>query len=1217
MFIKRATICLAAATMLWAGSVPGAMADVVSVNGHNAYTDRVLARVKKAEAGNLRALSLPQSDSVKTFDSIPGLLLLKRNAGLRAAAVQTAEQKAAEYLEWIAELKATGQFDYVEPDYEVRTSLTPTDRRFADGTLWGLHNYGQFGGIAGADLGVTNAWDLTVGSTNVVVAVIDSGVRYTHQDLAAQMWVNPGEIPGNGADDDNDGYIDNVYGIDALNNDGDPMDDDDHGTHVAGTIGAAANDGNEHVGVAWRVRIMALKFLGADGSGPTSAAIECINFGTRHRVRIMNNSWGGGAFSQALFDSILAARDAGIVFIAAAGNDANDNDRFPAYPASYRIDNIVSVAALDRADRLANFSNFGRNSVHVGAPGVAIWSTLSRSDTAYGPLDGTSMAAPHVTGVAALTAAYLPAAGYAEIVSRITNSVVRIPALLQRLTTGGRVSAFRALTRGADGSIEVSLNPAADSLVTVGADVVIDALVSDGLPITNATVRASTSYSTGTNLIFIYVPPNTNGIPQEGTYRAVYHVPDEPGTINFALTATAPGKTNFAQQFSYTAVRRPANDSFTNAVKVPAFGSRFEQSMDFASREDLAGEPLHGDTQGTVGGSVWYSWSLPVVNGSTNVPVLIDTAGSVFDTIIAVYAGNTVSSGGLQLIAATNDVGNLRQAWLKFNAQAGVSYKIAFAVGDDLPRPGLLKVRFEIDGEPDTRSPFIQIVSPLSGSIVRTNRIMVSGTSFDPLPNASGVADVQILVNNREQVKAEGTTNWVSPFPLLLDPGLNIIRVFAFDEARNQSAVARINVTLQEDATLSDLFARAIELGSGPTPRIISNANATKEFGEPNHAGNLGGKSVWFYFRPAQDGVLFLGTAGSSFDTLLSVYSGTNVSRLTEVASNDDTPSGSKQSEVTFGVRAGEIYNIAVDGYDAASGMVYLNYSFSAIPVFSIRSLPAAGGRVSPSSGLFPANSTVSLQATANPGFEFAQFVNQTTGEVIPDNPMTFLVTRDVTVQPVFRAQEFAEDFEGSTFKLPFVARRWTLGNNPNGGGGRVAISQETRTSRNLTNTLSLVARTLAGIGRFDYGVSSEPNYDRLEFWVTYYTDNQPGRPTMLGRWSGEVPKSTFFFETRSGLMSMEWRYVKDQAISGGRDFAFIDNLDFDYADLLRSPVTVAADGNMMRVTASGVPGSSIVIEASPDLKTWVALPPAVVDADGNAVLLQPMASGNQFFRLK
>lgn len=1221
MFIKRVTVGLAFCVLIGAGSLTAALAEVITLNGHKVYTERVMAKLKKGAAGanGLRALSAPGADGIKTFDAIPGLVALTRNAGLRAAGARTEEEKAAELQQWIEELRATGQFEYVGPDYQLRANATPTDRRFVDGTLWGLRNTGQFGGVPGADIGVTNAWDLTTGSTDVVVAVIDSGIRYTHQDLAAQMWVNPGEIAGNGADDDNDGYIDNIFGIDPVNNDGDPNDDDGHGTHVAGTIGAAANDGNEHVGVVWRVRMMALKTLGANQAGSTADALECINFAVRHRVHVINASWGGGSFDPALYDAILAARDANILFVASAGNDFNDNDRFPSYPASFDLDNIISVAALDRADRLAVFSNYGRNSVDIGAPGVAIYSTWWTSDSAYMELDGTSQAAPHVAGVAALVKAYVPGAGYAEIRARILDGAVPIPVLATRVATGGRLNAFRALTRGIDGLIELSITPPDGALVTVGSDVVFTVVASDGLPLTNATITARTLYAGGTNLTLQYVPPGTNGPVQDGTYTAIYRVPDQPGDITFTFDTSAPGKTNRTDTLTYTAVERPANDMFTNAVKVAATGGRFEQSWDFASREDLSGEPNHGDFNGTLGGTVWYSWSLPPSNGRTNIPVLIDTAGTPADTLIAVYTGSSLAEEDLELVTAVNDVGTLRQAWLKFVAQAGVSYKIAIATSEAVDRPGTLKLRFEIDGEPDTRTPFVQITDPPSGIIVRTNRIIVSGVSFDPQPNASGIADVQILVNDREQVRAEGTTNWVAPFPLLLDFGINIIRVIAFDEAQNQSQPVQINVTYQEDASASDLFARATELRAGESPRNVSSASATKESNEPQHAGNTGGKSVWFYYRPTQDGVLLLSTEGSNFDTLLAVYTGTNVTQLTEVASNDDTPAGSKQSEVTFGVRAGEIYNIAVDGYDGSSGDVQLNFSFTPVPVFAIRALSADGGRVNPSFGYFPSNSTVSIIATPSAGFEFAEFVDQTSGEVIRENPLTFAVARDLTVRPVFRAQQYVEDFEGGTFRLPFQARGWALGGDPEGGNNRVAISQETRETRNVTNTLSLLTRTISGIGSFEFGVSSEPNYDRLEFWVTYYSNGQPGQPTMLGRWSGEAPRTLFQFETREDLALLEWRYIKDAAISQGRDMAYIDNLELDLSEAEgdRRPVTVSAVGDSLRLSASGTPGSTVVIEASSDLQRWVALPPVEVNANGQAVVLQPIKAGRQFYRLR
>jgi len=261
-------------------------------------------------------------------------------------------------IERIAAMRASGLFEYVEPDYLLSTRLTPTDPAFIDGTLWGLRNLGQAGGRAGADIDAVRAWDITTGSSSVIVAVIDTGVRYTHQDLASQMWINPGEIPGDGIDDDNNGYVDDVYGINAINDDGDPMDDNDHGSHVAGTIGAAANGGGPHVGVAWTVQIMACKFLSAQGFGSTSDAIQCIDYAVNMGAKILNNSWGGGGFSSALLDAINRALQAEVLFVAAAGNDGTDNDQGPHYPSNYPLENIISVAALDRSDNLASFSNF-------------------------------------------------------------------------------------------------------------------------------------------------------------------------------------------------------------------------------------------------------------------------------------------------------------------------------------------------------------------------------------------------------------------------------------------------------------------------------------------------------------------------------------------------------------------------------------------------------------------------------------------------------------------------------------------------------------------------------------------------------------------------------------------------------------------------------------------------------------------------------------------
>jgi len=345
------------------------------------------------------------------------------------------------------EYEDSGLVEYAEPDYIVQAHISPNDPAFANGTLWGLHNYGQAGGLTDADIDGPEAWDVQTDASSVIVAVIDTGVRYTHEDLEANMWTNPGEIPNNGVDDDANGYVDDVHGINAIVNNGNPMDDNGHGSHVAGTIGASGNNGLGVAGVAWQARIMACKFLNNGGTGSTSDAIKCIDYARSMGANVMNNSWGGGGFSQALRDAIAAARDAGIIFVASAGNAASNNDAVPSYPASYDVENIVSVAATDRSDLLASFSSYGPQSVELGAPGVSIYSCSYGSDSAYLTLNGTSMAAPHVSGAMALARARFPSDSFIDVIRRVLAATDAISSLSQTTITGGRLNLHRALTQ--------------------------------------------------------------------------------------------------------------------------------------------------------------------------------------------------------------------------------------------------------------------------------------------------------------------------------------------------------------------------------------------------------------------------------------------------------------------------------------------------------------------------------------------------------------------------------------------------------------------------------------------------------------------------------------------------------------------------------------------------------------------------------------------------
>ncbi len=336
---------------------------------------------------------------------------------------------------------------YVEPDFAITMSARPNDPSFSQ--LWGLSNSGGSGGVIGADIRATAAWDVTTGSRNVVVAVIDTGIDYNHPDLAANMWRNPGEIAGNGRDDDGNGFVDDVYGWNFADRTSNPFDDEGHGTHVAGTIGAVGNNGTGVTGVSWRVSLMALKFLGADGSGSTSDAVAAINYATRMRrdfginVVATNNSWGGGGSSTALRDAIAAGGRAGILFVAAAGNEGVDNNSVANYPSNYPDESIIAVAATDRADRLASFSNYGATTVDVAAPGVGILSTVPNGR--YASYSGTSMATPHVAGTIALMAAANPQATAAQLKSALLSTVRPVAALAGRMVTGGVINTSAAV----------------------------------------------------------------------------------------------------------------------------------------------------------------------------------------------------------------------------------------------------------------------------------------------------------------------------------------------------------------------------------------------------------------------------------------------------------------------------------------------------------------------------------------------------------------------------------------------------------------------------------------------------------------------------------------------------------------------------------------------------------------------------------------------------
>ena len=353
----------------------------------------------------------------------------------------------------VARLANHPAVEFAEPNWIYTHGATSNDPYYTNGSLWGMYGDGttpanQFGSQAG------EAWAAGhTGSSNVYVGVIDEGIQFDHPDLAGQVWTNPGDSDNDGVDDDGNGYVDDIHGWDFANGDNTVYDGgtrgnlDDHGTHVSGTIGAKSN-GEGVVGVNWNVTLISGKFLGRNG-GTTANAVKAVDYftdlKTRHGLNIVatNNSWGGGGFSQALFDAIKRANAADILFIAAAGNgdrrgNGLDNDTTASYPSNYDLPNVIAVAAIAKDGTLATFSNYGLTTVDLGAPGVAVYSTTAYN--LYSSYSGTSMATPHVTGGAALYASTNPGATAAEIKDAILNSAVPTGSLTGKTVTGGRLN---------------------------------------------------------------------------------------------------------------------------------------------------------------------------------------------------------------------------------------------------------------------------------------------------------------------------------------------------------------------------------------------------------------------------------------------------------------------------------------------------------------------------------------------------------------------------------------------------------------------------------------------------------------------------------------------------------------------------------------------------------------------------------------------------------
>jgi subtilisin family serine protease/chitodextrinase len=669
-------------------------------------TDRILIKYKEEVVSRGGVSALSQSIRAK----------VKKH--LQQSKIQVLEvPKGKSANELLAEAQKDNNVEYAEPIvYFTLTQLSPNDPLYPyTGSLskqrgeWGLNNSNQERfTIPNVDIDAPQGWATRTSADNVIIGVIDTGVRYTHEDLKANMWTNPGETgtdsqgrnrATNGIDDDGNGYIDDLYGINATlpktdSNAGNPIDNNHgHGTHVAGTIAAVGNNGKGITGVAWKAKIMAIKTDDENGYLASDSLIDAIDYAIAKGAKVINASWGGHGYSRALYEAFLRARAAGIIFAVAAGNDGTNNDIDPSYPAAFDLDNIVTVASYNYRDKISTFSNYSPYSVDLAAPGEDILSTYNGSDTDYQLLNGTSMATPHVAGALALLRAQFTSDNYFQTINRLYTSTRSRPALNGLTRTGGLLNLANALSSTSTSPFNNSFAkrlPINDQAFSVDGNN-ISATAETGepqhagtvggktvwwswTPTQSGPVRLTTTGSSFDTVLAVYtgssvssltlVASNNDAASDTKTSKVDFNV--VAGTTYQIAVDGANGATGSIKL-------QTSNDNFINRLKVTTPNAVVFATNDYATKE--AGEPNHA---GSVGGrSLWWTWT-STITGS----VSITTRYSNIDTVVGVYTGDSISN--LSEVASNNNDPNpgyndgiSPQSRVTFNAVAGTDYHIA------------------------------------------------------------------------------------------------------------------------------------------------------------------------------------------------------------------------------------------------------------------------------------------------------------------------------------------------------------------------------------------------------------------------------------------------------------------------------------------------------------------------------------------------------------
>lgn len=872
----------------------------------------------------------------------------------------------------IRELRGAFPGILVEPDRIVHMAAGPDDTAFIDGLLWNLDNTGQSGGVAGVDIEAREGWDLGRIADEVVVAVLDSGIRLSHEDIRDNLWINPDEVPGNGRDDDGNGWIDDIHGVNSLDDSGNPMDDNGHGSHVAGIIAARGANAVGGTGVAWEARIMALKFLSAYGSGSISDAIEAIDYARNQGVRIINNSWSGTFRSQAFGDYMDELEQDGVIMVVAAGNSSSNVEAAKSYPAHYENGNILSVAAHDRRGELADFSNYGPGWVQISAPGVDIYSLDEANDQAYRLWGGTSMAAPHVTGVLALVATRFPDETPANWLNRVLTGSRELGSLENAVMANRSLSLLGALAeslpvplydnrqtplRLRDSFAYTRLNMGASGLTgDEGAwpekvERVVWLEWRTGVP---GTSIIDTLESRNDTVLRVFEP--VDGLPSlvaenddalGGTQSRVIF--EAKADLSYLVAVGTPAET-FGSVI-LNAAGPPENDMLADATVFAPDETGTVGSSRNGSKEP--GEPDHAGFPG--GASVWIKWT-PAISGLWSA----STRNSDYDTLLAVYRGpaEAASLGELQLVAENDDIGpGFSESAVKFMSTAGETLYFAiddkaglggtyslvwqqpppnddFAdrtllIGENLSRDGTTTHATLEPGEPahhprsGGNSVWWDWTAPANGHYRISARGGFAGTTLAVYTGSTlaGLDQLAADFNSGEKASSE----------VIMEAAVGRSYKIAVDSAESLTGTFTLSI---EDIVVpeNDSFEKAIELAPGlPVTVGGNNVGASFETGEPGNGSYGRVNTVWYRWVPAESSRVLFSTEGSDFTTFMAVFSGSSLASLQELASSSfDT--ADNNSEIALQIRAGRTYHIQISGANNQTGTFRLSLAGLAVP---------------------------------------------------------------------------------------------------------------------------------------------------------------------------------------------------------------------------------------------------------------------------------------------